>query len=174
MTSQLARRIAVTLGLLFVYRLGTYVPLPGVDVAVWMEILKSQPNGVLAQADQLSGGAVGRLSIFSISIVPYVTSAIFVQLALMVSRRLKAIRDQGERGRQRIEQTTRVATAILAAFQAYGVAGGLEGLSSVVAAPGPLFVPTITLTLTAGVLFQVWLSRQITVHGIGNGLALFL
>ena len=174
MTSQLARRIAFTLGALLVYRLGTYIPVPGIDLAAWAQIFKSESGGILAEANRLSSGAIARLSIFSISIVPYLTAAMFVQLALMVSRRLRAIRDQGEHGRRRLERSTRIVTVVLAAFQSYGIAGGLEGVRGVVVEPGPLFTLTTVATLTAGVLFLVWLAEQITARGIGNGLALIL
>jgi preprotein translocase subunit SecY len=174
MTSQLARRIAFTLGALFVYRLGIHIPVPGVNLAAWTQIFNQQPGGVLAAVSLLSGGAVARLGIFSISVVPYLTAALFVQLATMVSRRLQAIRDQGEHGRQRLERTTRIVTVVLAAFQAWGIAGGLEGVAGVVADPGPLFKLTTVATLTAGVLLLVWLGGVITAHGIGNGLALIL
>lgn len=148
MTSELARRIAFTLGALFVYRLGTYIPLPGI------------------------APSVGRLSIFALNIIPYLSAAILIQLVSMVSSRLGALVWGG--GRRTIVRYTLSLTFLLAAFQAYGIASGLQGITSAVGDPGALFLLSTTVTLLGGTIFLIWLSEQITAHGIGNGLALIL
>jgi preprotein translocase subunit SecY len=174
MNSELARRIAFTLGALLIYRLGVYVPVPGVDLATWTQIFDSQSSGILGHFNLLSGGAIRSLGLFSLSITPYITSAIFLQMIAMASRRLAALWSDGERALQRFDRYARLGAAILAATQAYGIAVGLEGAGSVVSAPGALFRITTVLTLTGGTLFLVWLGTQITARGIGNGIALIL
>lgn len=174
MTSQLARRIAFTLGALFVYRLGAYIPVPGIDSAAWVEFFGSHRNGILGQANIMSGGAVRSLGLFSLALTPYLTVAIFLQLLAVVSSRFRTLSNVGERGHKKIELYTRCGAAVLAASQAYGIASGLERIDTVVPDPGPLFVITTVLSLTGGMLFLVWLSAQITARGIGNGIALIL
>ena len=173
MSAELIKRIAVTLGALLVYWLGLHIPLPGVDTAAWTMIFDAQAGGMIGQANALSGGALRILSILSLAITPYVTAAIILQVLSMVSRRLRALMDS-ERGRSSLERYTIYATALLAAFQAYGIAIGLEGIGPVVSEPGLVFRLTTVLTLTAGTLFLVWLAGQITARGIGNGVALIL
>jgi preprotein translocase subunit SecY len=173
MPTELIKRGAFTLGALLVCLLGIYIPLPGVDAAAW-KILFDAQRGMLGQANALSGGAVSRLGIFSLSIMPYVSAAIVVQLLAMVSPALARRRDDGERGRATIELYTRCGTVLLAALQGYGVATGLESAAAVVPEPGLLFRLTTMLTLTAGTLFLVWLAGQITARGLGNGVALIL
>ena len=174
MTWELMRRIAVTLGVLLVYRLGSHIPLPGIDMSVWTQIFRTQAGGVLGSLNVVLGGGLQRMAIFSLNIVPLVTAAILVQLASIVSRRLRALQRAGERGRRVIDQLTRCLTMLLAAFQAYGVATGLQGVTGVVADPGWLFVISTVLTLAGGTLLLAWLCEQITVRGIGNGIALVL
>ena len=173
MSTQLIRRSAFTIVALLIYLLGLHIPLPGVDVAAWTQVFDVQSAGVLGQANALSGGALRRLSILSLSITPYVTVALILQVLAMVSRRLRALADD-ERGRVILERTTLGITVPLTLFQAYGVAGGLEGVGMIVSEPGPLFRLTTMLTLTAGTLFLVWLAGQITARGIGNGIALII
>jgi preprotein translocase subunit SecY len=160
MTSELARRIAFTLGALLIYRLGMYVPLPGIERAVLRDIF-------------LEGG-IHRVAIFSLNIFPYVSAAIIVQLAMVASRRLRAFRKQGARGRAIIERWTGYLAVLLTALQGWGIAAGYQSIPGLVADPGWLFVITTTVTLTAGTMFLVWLSAQITRFGVGNGLALVL
>jgi preprotein translocase subunit SecY len=150
MTSELARRIAFTLGALFVYRLGTYIPLPGINPSV------------------------GRLSIFSLNILPYLSAAILIQLISMVSSKLSALNGGGESGRQTIRRYILGLTFLLTAFQAYGIASSLQGIANVVSDPGALFLLSTTATLLGGTVFLIWLSEQITARGIGNGLVLIL
>ena len=174
MTSRLGHRIWFTLGALVIYRLGVYVPLPGIDPAAWAQIFRSPAGGILQQFNFLSGGAVRGLGIFSLGIMPYVTAAIILQLMTFFSPALKRRRQEGERGRQIIDRYTLYATLFLVAMQAYGIAVGLEGIRLLVSDPGLLFRVSAMLTLTAGTMFLVWLSRQITARGIGNGIALLL
>ena len=173
MSTELIKRSAFTIGALLVYWLGLNIPLPGIDAAAWTAIFDMQAGGLLRQMDALSGGALRRLSIISLSITPYVTTAIILQLLAMVSRRLRALGDS-ERGRIILERSTLAITALLALLQTYGIAIGLEGTGTVVPEPGPLFRLTTMLTLTAGTLFLAWLAGQITARGIGNGIALIL
>jgi preprotein translocase subunit SecY len=172
MSSELARRIAFTLGALLVYRLGVYIPLPGVDLTVWTRIFDQNSSGILGQANVISGSALRSLGIFSLSITPYITVAIFLQLVALVSRRLNTLATSGERGRRTIERWTLYPALALAAVQSYGIAGALEEAPSLVATPGPVFIASTVLTLTGGTLFLSWLSGQITSRGIGNGIAL--
>jgi preprotein translocase subunit SecY len=170
----LARRIWFTLGALVIYRFGVYVPLPGIDPAVWAQIFRSPAGGILQQFDFLSGGGVRRLGIFSLGIMPYVTAAIILQLMTFFCPALKRRRQEGERGRQIIDRYTLYVTLGLTAMQAYGIATGLEGIRLLVPDPGLLFRVSAMLTLTAGTMLLVWLSQQITARGIGNGIALLL
>jgi preprotein translocase subunit SecY len=173
MSSGLGRRIAITLGALLVFRLGTFVSIPGIDSLVWQELFRQQSGGVLGAADVLAGGAIGRLSIFALSLVPFVTASLLLQLASIVSSRLRALPKRGESGRRRLDVYTLALTIGLAGFQSVGIAIGLEG-ARVVAAPGMMFFLTTVLTLTGGVIFLVWLAGQITARGSGNGIALIL
>jgi preprotein translocase subunit SecY len=147
MTSELARRIAFTLGALFVYRLGTTIPLPGINPSV------------------------GRSSIFALNIIPYLSVAILIQLVSMVSSRFNAL-GRGDTGRGIIARYTLGLTLLLTAFQAYGIASGLQGVTNAVSDPGAFFLLSTTATLLGGMIFLIWLSEQITARGVGNGLAL--
>jgi preprotein translocase subunit SecY len=172
MTSELGRRIWFTIGALLVFRLGTYIPLPGIDQAALAQLFRSQAGGFLGQADLFSGGAVGRLAIFALGLMPYLSAAILLQLVSIVVPMLAALPNQGERGRRRLENHTLGLTVAFAAFQAFGIAIALESIPSFVAEPGVLFRLTTVLSLTGGTIFLVWLSGQITARGVGNGLAL--
>jgi preprotein translocase subunit SecY len=158
MKSELARRIVFTLGALLIYRLGTHIPLPGI-------------GGSDPQIRVVTGN---RFSIFSLSILPYLSAAILIQLVSMVSSKLGALPGRGEAGRRTIARYTLGLAMLLTAFQAFGVAGALQGIPNFVSEPGAFFLLSTTLTLTGGTMFLVWLSDQITEHGIGNGLALML
>src|SRR5215472_13395982 len=160
MTSELARRLALTLGALLVFRLGTYIPLPGLDTAVLRELF--------------SDGGIVRAAIFSLNVVPYVSAAIIVQLAMVASGRLRGLWKQGAQGRAIIERRTRYITVGLTALQGVAIASAYQSIPGVVTDPGWLFVVTTALTLTAGTMFLVWLSAQITSWGVGNGLALLM
>jgi preprotein translocase subunit SecY len=174
MTSELGRRIVFTLGALLIYRLGTYIPLPGIAPSVWEQIFRSHADGILGVANLFSGGAIDRLAIFALGLAPYILAAVFLQLLPIISKRLRALRTQGERGRRTIELYTRTLTALLSILQAYGIAIGLEGVSGLVAEPGWLFRTTTVLTFTGGVMALVWLSDRITARGLSNGVTLIL
>jgi len=174
MRSELTRRIAFTLGALLVYRLGTYVPLPGLDAIALSGLFRDRTVQVVDFFSLGSSGGVHRAAIFSLDLVPYLSAAILVQLATMVSRRLRAFKKEGARGRAIIERWTRYITVLLAVLQGLGIAFGFESIPGLVADPGWLFVITTALTLTAGTMFLVWLGAQITSWGVGNGLALLM
>jgi preprotein translocase subunit SecY len=160
MKSELARRVVFTLGALLVYRLGSYIPLPGINT----------PGPQIPGVTVISGN---RFSIFSLGILPYLSAAILIQLVSMVSSKLSALPSGGEAGRRKIARYTIGLAVILAAFQAFGIASGLQGIPNFVNEPG-FFVISTTVTLTGGTIFLIWLSEQITARGIGNGLALIL
>jgi len=170
MTPDLRRRIGFTVGALLVYRIGAHIPLPGIEPAILAQLFRSPPGAGLAS----SGVGVHHLAIFALGLTPYLSAAIFLQLATIVSRRLRSWRDRGERGRRAILRYTLCLTGLLALFQSYGVATGLERVPGVISDPGWLFRLTTVLTLTCGCFFLVWLSEQITARGVGNGLALLL
>src|SRR5262245_53467962 len=172
--TELTRRIWFTLGALLVFRLGTFIPLPGIAPSVWEQIFRSQADGILGMANLLSGGAIHRLAIFALGLMPYISAAVLLQLLPIVSKRLRALRTQGERGRRTIDILTRSLTALLSILQAYGIAIALEGVPGLVAEPGWLFRTTTVLTLTGGVMALVWLSEWITARGLGNGVTLIL
>jgi preprotein translocase subunit SecY len=174
MTSQLWRRIVFTLGALLVYRLGTYIPLPGIDAALLRELFRGRPPQLMDFFSLVPGNGMRRVAIFSLDLVPYLSAAIIVQLASMASRRLWAFKKEGARGRAIIERWTRYLTVLLGVLQGFGVAFAYESIPGLVADPGWLFVITTALTLSAGTMFLVWLSTQITLCGVGNGLALLL
>ncbi len=171
---ELKKRIWFTLGALLVYRLGTYIPLPGINPESIAEIFKQQQAGVLGLFNMFSGGAVGRLAIFALNIMPYISASIIIQLMTSISSRLEVLKKEGEAGRRQINQYTRYLTVFLALFQSYGIAVGLQSSGGVVLNPGPFFLLSTTITLTGGTLFLMWLGEQITSRGIGNGTSLII
>ncbi len=174
MSSGLGRRIGLTIGALLVFRLGTFISIPGINPQTWDQIFRQQSGGILGAVDLLAGGGIGRLSIFALSIMPFVSASLLMQLVSIVSRRLRALPRRGESGRRRLDVYTLALTIVLAAFQALGIALALEGVPNVVPEPGMMFRLTTTLTLTGGVIFLVWLAGRITARGIGNGISLIL
>jgi len=171
---ELKKRIWFTLGALIVYRLGTYIPLPGINIEALADIFKQQQGGVLGLFNMFSGGAVGRLAIFALNIMPYISASIIIQLLTSVVPSLEALKKEGESGRKVINQYTRYLTVVLATFQAYGISVGLEGSGNVVTDPGMFFRISTTITLVGGTLFLMWLGEQITARGIGNGSSLII
>ena len=171
---ELKKRIWFTLGALVVYRLGTYIPLPGIDPAVWSQVFRQQAGGILGMFNMFSGGGIDRMAIFALNIMPYISAAIILQLLQSVSPKLEALKKEGEAGRKVINQYTRYLTLVLAALQAYGIAIGLQGAGNVVSQPGPFFLLSTTITLTGGTMFLMWLGEQITARGIGNGISLII
>jgi len=174
MSSELGRRIAFTLGALLVFRLGSYIPIPGIDIEVLQQLFRRQPGGLFDMADMLAGGGVHRLSIFALNIAPYFTAAIVVQLFLLFFPRAGARGRAGHRGRTGVMRWTLGLAMAFAAFQAFGIASALEGFRDLVAEPGPLFRLSTVVSLTGGTLFLVWLCELITLRGVGNGLGLLL
>jgi len=176
--TDLKNRIWFTLGALVIYRLGTYIPLPGIDPAVLQEVFSRNSGGILGMVDMFSGGALGRMTIFALNIMPYISSSIIVQLLTAVSPQLEALKKEGEAGRKKLNQYTRYGTVILAAVQAYGIAVGIEGLRGpsglAVTDPGLFFRLTSVITLTGGTVFLMWLGEQITARGVGNGISLII
>ncbi len=171
---ELKNRIWFTLGALIVYRLGTYIPLPGINPDALADIFKNQQAGVLGLFNMFSGGAVGRLAIFALNIMPYISASIIVQLLTSIVPSLESLKKDGEAGRKVINQYTRYLTVILATFQAYGIGVGLESGQNVVIDPGTFFKVSTTITLVGGTLFVMWLGEQITARGIGNGSSLII
>jgi len=177
--TELKKRIWFTLGALVIYRLGTYIPLPGIDPQILAQIIHSQQGGLLDIFDMFSGGALGRMTIFALTIMPYISASIIIQLLTAVSPTLEQLKKEGEAGRKKLNQYTRYGTVFLAAVQAYGIAAGLEGsrggsFGSPVIDPGLFFRLTTMVTLTGGTVFLMWLGEQITARGVGNGISLII
>ena len=172
--SDLTNRILFTVLILSVYRLGTYIPLPGIDPQSLQTLMQSNQRGLLGMFNIFSGGAVSRMAIFALGIMPYISSSIIIQLLTGVSETFKNLKKQGEIGRKKITQYTRYGTVLLASVQGYGVSVGLENSGSVVIDPGNLFKLTTVITLVAGTIFLMWLGEQITQRGIGNGISLII
>jgi len=173
-TSDLKNRILFTILILIIYRLGTYIPLSGIDPDSLKEIMAGSQKGLLGMFNMFSGGAVTRMAIFALGIMPYISSSIIVQLLTGVSDYFKSLKDQGEIGRKKITQITRYGTVLIAFLQGYGVAVGLENAGSIVVDPGMYFRVTTTISLVAGTTFLMWLGEQITLRGVGNGISLII
>src|SRR5580658_5958273 len=175
--TELKNRIWFTLGALVIYRLGTYIPLPGIDPHIFQDIFSRNAGGILGMIDMFSGGALGRMTIFALNIMPYISASIIVQLMTAVSPTLEALKKEGEAGRKKLNQYTRMGTVLLAAVQAYGMAVGLEGVGggrSAVIDPGIFFRLSTVVTLAGGTVFLMWLGEQITARGVGNGISLII
>jgi len=171
---ELKKRIWFTLGALLIYRLGTYIPLPGIDPVQLKQLIEQQQTGILGMFNMFSGGAVGRMAIFALNIMPYISASIIIQLMTTVSPHLEQLKKEGEQGRKQINQYTRYGTVVLAALQAYGIAVGLEGGGGVVIETGWFFRFTTVITLVGGTVFLMWLGEQITARGVGNGISLII
>jgi len=176
--TELKQRIWFTLGALLVYRLGTFIPLPGIDPAVLEDIFRQTGGGIIDMLDMFSGGALSRMTIFALNIMPYISASIIMQLMTAVSPQMEALKKEGEAGRKKINQYTRYLTVVICAVQAYGIAAGLEGMTSsacaAVANPGMFFRFSIVITLVGGTIFLMWLGEQITARGVGNGISLII
>jgi len=171
---ELKRRILFTLGALVIYRLGTYIPLPGINPDALAEVFRQNQSGILGMFNLFAGGAVGRMAIFALNIMPYISASIIIQLLTTVSPHLEQLKKEGEQGRKQINQYTRYGTVVLAALQGYGIAVGLEGAGNVVVDPGWFFRITTVITLVGGTVFLMWLGEQITARGVGNGISLII
>ena len=177
-SNELKTRILFVLLCLIVCRIGSYIPLPGIDAKVMSDIANQNSSGVLGMFNMLSGGSLGRMTIFALSIVPYITSSIVMQLMSFVSKTVENMKKDGESGRKKINQYTKILTLFLCIFQAYGLAMSLESMSTgggnAVLEPGYFFRLTTVLTLVGGTLFLMWLGEQISHRGIGNGTSLII
>ena len=171
---ELKKRLWFTVGALIIYRLGTYLPLPGIDPNALSDIFSQQSSGILGMFDMFSGGALGRMTIFALNIMPYITASIIMQLMTAIVPTLESLKKDGEAGRKMINQYTRYLTVLLATVQGYGMAVGLEAASGVVNEPGLFFRVTTVVTLVGGTLFLMWLGEQITSRGVGNGISLII
>jgi preprotein translocase subunit SecY len=171
---ELKKRIWFTLGALIIYRLGTYIPLPGIDPDALRQSFQAASGGILGMFNMFSGGAVERMAIFALNIMPYISAAIIMQLLTAVSPTLEALKKEGESGRKVINQYTRYLTLVLALFQSWGIAVGLQSGGGIVVNPGGFFIITTVITLTGGTMFLMWLGEQITARGIGNGISLII
>jgi preprotein translocase subunit SecY len=176
--TDLKKRLWFTLGALVIYRLGTYIPIPGIDPIVMRDIFQQNQSGILGMFDVFAGGALGRMTIFALNILPYISASIIMQLLTAVSPKFEAMKKEGESGRKKINQYTRYGTVALAALQAWAIAVGLESMQtsagSAVFDPGLFFRVTTVITLTAGTVFLMWLGEQVTARGVGNGISLII
>jgi preprotein translocase subunit SecY len=174
--TELKQRIWFTLGALIIYRLGTYIPVPGVDASVMAEMLNQHGGGILGQFDMFTGGALRRMTVFALNIMPYISASIIVQMMTSAIPSLETLKKEGETGRKKINQYTRYLTVAIAVFQAYGISVGLESgqFGPVVIDPGLFFRVLTTITLVGGTMFLMWLGEQITARGIGNGTSLII
>lgn len=177
--TELKQRLLFVLGALIVYRLGTYIPIPGIDPKILESIFAQHAGGVLGVFNMFSGGALSRMTIFALSVMPYISASIIMQLLTVASPQLAAMKKDGEAGRRKINQYTRYGTVVLAAVQSYGMAVGLEAMqgpngASAVINAGLFFRLSTMVTLTGGTLFLMWLGEQITQRGIGQGISLII
>ena len=176
--TELKKRLWFTLGALVIYRIGTYIPLPGIDPTILSNIFDQQRGGLMDMFNLFTGGALQRMTIFALNIMPYISAAIIMQLMTAVSPRLETLKKEGESGRKKINQYTRYLTVLLAAVQGYGIAVGLEGMrastGSAVIDPGLYFRATTVISLVGGTIFLMWLGEQITQRGVGNGISLII
>ncbi len=170
---ELRQRIVFALALLIIYRLGTYIPMPGIDPVQLARFIEQTQSGILGVFNMFSGGAVSRMAIFSLGIMPYISASIIMQLMTSMVPSLETLKKEGEAGRKKINQYTRYGTVVLATVQAYGVAVGLQG-QGLALNPGPFFVASAVITLVGGTMFLMWLGEQITARGVGNGISLII
>jgi preprotein translocase subunit SecY len=176
--TELKKRIWFTLGALIVFRIGTYIPVPGVDAAVMGEMLSRHGGGILGMFDMFTGGALGRMTVFALNIMPYISASIIVQLMSAAIPSLETLKKEGESGRKKLNQYTRYLTVLIALFQSYGIAVGLESMRGsfgpAVIDPGLFFRFSCVVTLVGGTMFLMWLGEQITARGVGNGTSLII
>jgi len=176
--TELKKRIWFTLGALIVYRIGTYIPIPGVDASVMTEMLNQHGGGILGMFDNFTGGALRRMTVFALNIMPYISASIIIQLMTAAIPSLETLKKEGEAGRKKLNQYTRYLTVFIAMFQSYGIAVGLESMHGTfgpaVLAPGYFFRISCVITLVGGTIFLMWLGEQITARGVGNGTSLII
>src|SRR6201990_2677204 len=176
--TELKSRIWFTLGALVIYRLDTYIPIPGIDPGILQDVFARNAGGILGMFDMFSGGALGRMTIFALNIMPYISASIIIQLLTAFPPTRETLKKEGESGRKKLNQYTRLGTVLLAAVQSYGIAVGLEGMraggQSAGIDPGLFFRLGTVVTLTSGTVFLMWLGEQITARGVGNGISLII
>ncbi|PKO93333.1 MAG: preprotein translocase subunit SecY [Betaproteobacteria bacterium HGW-Betaproteobacteria-1] len=172
--TELKSRILFVIGALIVFRLGTFIPVPGIDPDVLAKLFESQSDGILGMFNMFSGGALSRFSLFALGIMPYISASIIMQLMTVVSPKLEQLKKEGESGRRQITKYTRYGTLVLATFQALGISIALEGQAGLVIDPGMMFRFTAVVTLVSGTMFLMWLGEQITERGIGNGISIII
>jgi len=170
----LKNRLMFLIGALIVYRIGSFIPVPGIDPVVLDDLFKGQQGGILGMFNMFSGGALSRFSVFALGIMPYISASIIMQLMTVVSPSLEALKKEGEAGRRKITQYTRYGTVVLATFQAVGISIALESQAGLVIDPGFLFRVTAIFSLVAGTMFLMWLGEQITERGLGNGISIII
>lgn len=170
----LHKRIWFTLGALLVYRLGTFLPMPGINIDAFGHAFEGAKGGILGMFDTFSGGAVSRLAVFALNVMPYISASIVIQLLSSFPGSLEQMKKDGESGRQKMNQITRYLAVFLAIIQSFGISKGLEGSAGVVNNPGLIFELSTVVTLTGGTIFLMWLGEQITSRGIGNGVSLII
>ena len=171
--TELRSRILFTLGLLIVYRLGTFIPVPGIDGVALRDFMEQAQSGIGGMLTMFTGGALGRMGIFALGIMPYISASIIVQLLTSMVPSLEQLKKEGEQGRKKINQYTRYGTVALATLQAYGLAVSLES-GDLVTDPGLFFRLSCLITLVGGTMFLMWLGEQITARGVGNGISLII
>ncbi|MCC5975720.1 MAG: preprotein translocase subunit SecY [Rubellimicrobium sp.] len=171
--TELRQRIMFTIGLLIVYRIGTYIPVPGIDGAQLRNFMDDAAAGIGGILSMFTGGALARMGIFALGIMPYISASIIMQLMSALYEPLKQLKKEGEQGRKKINQYTRYFTVVLATFQAYGLAVGLQA-GDLASDPGVFFIASCVITLVGGTMFLMWLGEQITARGIGNGISLII
>ncbi len=172
--TELKSRILFVIGALIVFRLGTFIPVPGIDPDVLAKLFESQSDGILGMFNMFSGGALSRFSLFALGIMPYISASIIMQLMTVVSPKLEQLKKEGESGRRQITKYTRYGTLVLATFQALGISIALEAQAGLVLDPGMMFRFTAVVTLVSGTMFLMWLGEQITERGIGNGISIII
>lgn len=170
----LGRRLGFLVLALVVYRLGTHIPVPGINPEILADLFQQNEGGILGLFNMFSGGALSRFSIFALGIMPYISASIIMQLMTVVSPTLEAIKKEGEAGRRKITQYTRYGTLVLALVQSFGISVALESQPGLVIDPGPLYTLTSVVTLVTGTMFLMWLGEQITERGIGNGISIII
>jgi len=173
-SNDLRNRVLFTIFILAIYRLGTFVPLPGIDPTQLQTLMEGNQKGLLGMFNVFAGGAISRMAIFALGIMPYISSSIIIQLLTGVSDYFKNLKSQGEIGRKKISQLTRYGTVLLATIQGYGLSVGLESSANLVINPGVFFKISTVTTIVAGTMFLMWLGEQITQRGIGNGISLII
>ena len=171
--TDLRARILFTIGLLIIYRIGTYIPVPGIDGSALREFMDKASQGITGMLNLFSGGAIGRMGLFALGIMPYISASIIVQLLSAMVPKLEQLKKEGEQGRKKMNQYTRYGTVFLATFQAYGIAVSMQS-GSLVTNPGWFFITSCVVTLVGGTMFLMWLGEQITARGIGNGISLII